>query len=214
MKSSSEYFLTNLTINTDLISQPYQFLETFFHDYHLPETKKMLGRILSATHMTGNKKTGYTKGLLYFYERLVMLMEVCWIINEMDNREKGANIHVETVDQTNLMNFSLYIRKTHEFLAWENFPRDVTAKEYLKPYKALRKFFKYQPLAKWKENLSTLIHNALSPYPSPISSHDFNFYLEPLMIKKLLDACHLIYVREIDPSHKIKNTSHATTEEA
>lgn len=202
MKATSEFLLTNLTISTDTISQPYFYLEKFFFEYHLPETKRMLGRLLSAIYLHGENKSIYTKGLLYYYERLIMLIEVCWLINDMNNKEKDANIMIDYTHQGKLMEFSLFLRKTHEFLAWDYFPRDVTVKEYLRPYKALRKFFNYQSLTKWKEDLNTLLHNALSPHPSPISTEEMNLYRIPLLLRRLLDACYLIMVRELDPPFK------------
>lgn len=88
----------------------------------------------------------------------------------------------------------LYARPYATCPEWEYLPKILTTKEYRDPYIVFRKFFKYQPVEQWRENIALVLDYALAGYNE---SCDLNLLQLYFYLTKLMEAAHLIDVREV-----------------
>ncbi len=187
----------NLTIPIEILSKPDTFFTEFFSEFHSPEAHSTLDWMFKALYQVKSRKK-YRKNatnILYFYERLIMLLEVTWLVALHDNTERKANL--PTVDdQSVLLNPSLFVPKHQHRAAWSYLPRHLEANEFMQPYIVLPKVFKQLSLDEWKSQLNLLLHNSLSKYPIDFSSNDIEVFTINTFLHKLIDACYLIYMRE------------------
>ena len=87
----------------------------------------------------------------------------------------------------------LYTGETH----WDYFPRHLSRAEYLDPYWALEKCFQHKSSTEWKEFLMGLFYAAAKDDNTLAEDcHDADVYRSCRGLFKLLEACHLIKVRE------------------
>lgn len=178
-------------------SNPYLVITSFFVDFGLSHTKKTIARWMEAVNEQAAWNNGSPDNLLFYYEKIGQLIEAAWLINQADNTERLANLAVESEEkEINLMDPALYCGAKKFDSPWDQFPRSLSRKEFIRPYKVFRKFFKFLPLDEWKEELNATLHIALSNE----SMEDTGGTIDLMGIKKhldkLVDACHLISVRE------------------
>jgi len=88
----------------------------------------------------------------------------------------------------------LYARPYATCCEWEYLPKMLTAKEYRNPYIVFRKFFKYQPVEQWRENVELVIDYALAGYKEACDLNLLQIYFH---LTKLMEAAHIIDVREV-----------------
>ncbi len=67
-------------------------------------------------------------------------------------------------------------------------------KEYKNPYKVFGKFFKYQPVEKWRQDIGLVLDYALGAYTD---SCDLNLLKMYFHLFKLMEAAHIVDVREV-----------------
>ncbi len=64
--------------------------------------------------------------LFFFNERLLRLIKAGWLINQMDNSKRLANLLVEHPNEKiNMMDPVLYCRPVNLADAWDYFPRSL-----------------------------------------------------------------------------------------
>ncbi|MEI9911758.1 MAG: hypothetical protein WDO71_20180 [Bacteroidota bacterium] len=80
---------------------------------------------------------------------------------------------------------------------WQFFPRHLSQKEFLDPWKALQKIRRYKNVEEWKEQLRDLLHEALSDSVLDNGMSGEEALDTWLLLHKLLEATHLIEVRAI-----------------
>ncbi|MBZ4189490.1 hypothetical protein [Niabella beijingensis] len=99
--------------------------------------------------------------------------------------------------QEALMHHSLYCNdaEADEEDLWNSLPRVLTLEEYKDPYSAIRRFFRYQSPQKWKDTLRTILYSAYSSSIDPGELEVLDLYL---LLAGLMEAVHLIHVREKD----------------
>jgi|GEM_PF-1252767 len=201
---------TSLTIDLEIIQRPLQFLSDFFYEYPSPDAHKAIARMIEAMIKGKNRKKIFSQAanITYFYEKMVMLAEVCWLIHSQEPARSYIITEEVSKDQQKLFEPCLFAPIDLHCKAWDYFPRYLKIKELLCPYRVLWKFFKYMPLSKWKENLNIMLHNALSRNPISISNEDLNVYQLANLLHKLVDACNVIYVRELNSTSPDNNLIH------
>jgi hypothetical protein len=90
---------------------------------------------------------------------------------------------------------------------WHFFPRYLSQKEFVDPYKALKKFTQYRSLAKWKYTLKELLHHALSSTGINEFNGSTGIIHTCILLHKLIEASHLIAIRinaEPEKPNKLK----------
>jgi len=78
------------------------------------------------------------------------------------------------------------------------FPRMLSLKEYSDPYVVFKRFFKFLSLAEWKRELNDILEYALvttSFWDAGIEANSLSIFIH---LTKLVEAVHLIDVREIN----------------
>jgi hypothetical protein len=136
--------------------------------------------------------------MLYFFDLLGKVIEAAELLtDEPGNREKGAVITPSS--ESDLLNPYFYCSQTQkEFPAWQCFPRHLSRSEYLDPYWVLEKCFQRKSSAEWRAFLMDLFCAASKNDNSIVDdTHDIDIYRTCRYLFKLLEACHLIKVREM-----------------
>lgn len=134
--------------------------------------------------------------LLAFYEEILALIEAVWLIQKEDNSDKDADLSSKEVDISEFMDIEMKKKPSDEHFAFEYFPRFLTRKEYLNPYKVLTKFFKVYTLEQWKQELHSALHVALSECNLEDSGYSIDVLKIKTCLDKLVDACRIISIRE------------------
>ena len=181
-------------------------LQTFFdEDYGLAHARKRLHACLRSAfaHQSRLNKMEMLN-MLYFIELFGKLIAAAeQLTTEPGNREKGSVINC--LNEHDLLNPALYCNNmpgppgSRQGLgnAWQCFPRHLSRAEYLDPYWALEKCFQRKNSGEWKELLMGLFYAAAKDENTIAEDcHDADIYRSCKGLFKLLEACHLIKVRE------------------
>ena len=139
--------------------------------------------------------------VLFFTEQLSILTKAAIKIIQEYNFKK--EIEAETnINLWMLNQYQTYCGWCKHRTPWDYFPRHLSKKEFLDPYMALEKFTNYHTPRQWKKIIDNIRYYALS-YESIFEILDKpNFIGTWLHLHKLLDATHLIEVRQTDPQTK------------
>lgn len=189
-------------LSTAEMANPHLVIHSFFREYDLPGARKYISGWMNAVY----SKTRWIKknpaNLLHFTERLFRLIEAGWLIDQMDNSKRSANLLLQyNTEKIELMNPRLYCKSIHKENPWDYFPRSLSQKNYINPYKVFSKFFRFHTLHQWKTELHTILHLALSDHGIEHSGESINILECKKGLDRLVDACHLIDVREFERSN-------------
>ena len=184
------------------MANPFSVINSFFKDFQLPEIKKLLASWMAAVNTPKIWKHKSPADLLDFYERQIQLIEATWLIQQMDNAGNPAIIS-SYQEEEQLMRIDLYCNPFYKQFALDFFPRVLSRKEYLNPYKVFPKFFKFYTLSEWKQNLYNALHLSLTNTKGGYADNiDEILKIEKFMVK-VAEACHLIFVREEEAKKKL-----------
>jgi hypothetical protein len=78
---------------------------------------------------------------------------------------------------------------------WSDLPRCLSKKEFGDPYRAFRQFFAFLPLQQWIQHWEKLVGSAMS---RSRGGHSINIMAAYFLLVKLLEAVHLVDVREVN----------------
>jgi hypothetical protein len=139
--------------------------------------------------------------LLFYYKKLITLIKAAHQIYKKNKAGKTAidllkakRLHVET----NLLHPALYFGWGRNETMWDHFPRYLTMEEYIDPYLVFPQFFSFYSLKEWHKELSELLSDGLSNCnPDEFSGQDRDMLLIEKNLLKLVEAVHLIDVREV-----------------
>jgi hypothetical protein len=202
MKSANDYLQTSLWYK-EKISDPYQVIAEFFCSGHLSSHRKCIKQALKAAAGKFIWRKFNPGDLLYDFKMIESVINAAYLINK-ENKTSPLTINKEGSFNPNL--FCGWHRHSTQ---WDYFPRVLSFKEFANPYLAFKRFFKYLSLQKWKVELQDLLEYALvetSLSEAGIEKDMLSLYF---YLSKLIEAAHLIDVREINhirgiPKNKIK----------
>jgi len=185
-------------LSSDDITNPYRVISFYFSWSALPAQRSNIRQIIAASIKERHWSKGHPRILIHAGERLEKLIEAAYLI-QRDNDKVANNPSIINPDEVrkDIVNPELYCGWAAMFFPWDYFPRHLTKEEYINPYKALRKFFKYRSLPEWKELIKELMDCALSPQSVYELGTYFNVIKVSTMLQKLIEAAHLIEVREL-----------------
>lgn len=191
-----------LHLTTDEINDPYEVIHEYFSAFDMTDARKRLVRWINSTSKEKPYKQS-ASGLLFLYEKTQSLIEAAHLVAQMDNADRKAIItQNEGKPEINPMIPNLYCAWLGGELApapckaWDTFPRSLTYKEFLNPYLVFGKFFSFLSLGKWRQVLEELFSMALSRSSFLDDCLDFDILGIKKHLEKLIDAAHLIDVRE------------------
>jgi hypothetical protein len=202
MKSAHDYLRTSLWYK-EKITDPYQVFAEFFLSADLTAHRKCIKdalRAASGKHIWRKINPG---DLLYDFKMIESVINAAYVINK--EKKKSPII----ITKENSFNPNLFCGWQADFILWRHFSRILSFKEYANPYLIFKRFFKYLSLAEWKRELNDLLEYALvetSMYEAGIYKDVLSLYFHLI---KLVEAAHLIDVREINhiggiPKNRIK----------
>ena len=192
-----------LRLDLDQITAPRDYIGAFFYGYDLHTARQFLNKWLRAVT---KEKPGKLRAetLERFYTRFEQLMEAAFIVDQLDNDDKGAIIKEPENGHLNPMEIKLFFAGsrrdrgcTHPArLAWEYFPRSLTYAEFLNPYVVLRKCFTRYNIGEWREILRELYSRGIRRETFIDEILEYDFIGLHRLLTKFLEACHLIEARE------------------
>ena len=198
--SYPEYPFQNLpqTITVQECRNPFMVITAFFECCHIHQAVKLLDKWMRSAFAEKSRvgKTD-TVSILHLQEQLIRLLEAGQLLNDDPaNNEKA----LDRTTGPDITNTELYYRQNKAVTAWECFPRQLSPAEFTNPYLVFEKCLGHFDLAGWRIVLKRLFHAAVSNGFITESVLDDDVYTTQKYLFKLLYACHLIKVREIDPN--------------
>ncbi|MFY0255975.1 hypothetical protein ACDQ55_18700 [Chitinophaga sp. 30R24] len=193
-----------LRLTTEEIRDPHEVIHEYYSAHDMPRARQILNKWLCSTSKEKPGKQS-ASGLQFFYERTESLIEAAFLVEQLDNSGRKAiimqNEDDEEIDLMNPRLFCAWIRQSKgEGVAyreiWDNFPRSLSYKEFLNPYLVFEKFFLFLTLGEWRELLRELFSMGLSCRTFFDETLDFDMLGIKKHLEKLIEACHLIDVRE------------------
>lgn len=191
MKKDNEYLKTSLWYK-ETITDPYQVIAEFFTAADIASYRKCIRDVLKAACSNHIWKKENPGELLYEFQKLESIINAAYLLNK-EKKKSPLNIRKD-----NLFNPNLYCGWQGNSTEWDFFPRLLSFKEYSNPYLTFKRFFKYLPLSDWKQELKDLMEYALvqtSFSEAGIEKDILSMYFH---LTKLVEAAHLIDVREIN----------------
>jgi hypothetical protein len=197
------------TANTPFPSQSYvpkatedpiETISIFFNVAKLPAYCKLIKNVLLAAGSPKVYKKDEPGNLVTYFQQLQALAVATYtlrcsktrnIATAFDNEhsQKMFNFRTEGVAITN----------------WAEVPRALSLKEYHNPYIVLKKFFAYQSLPEWQEDLNIILNAALVTHD--LSSDGMELKILPiyLLLMKLVEAAYVIHT-----NHAMSRHTHST----
>lgn len=177
------------------IHPSYKTITEFYDTWSLPHAVQLLSSAILSANDEKVWKQGSPATLLYFFERLEELLVA---IFELPEDLYSDEAKPELNDQHwRLTGYASYCGWPKKYSPWDYFPRHLTQKEFLNPWKAIRKIKRWQGIDEWKLQLKELLHDALSPKTIHDLMNGEQALNGWLLLHKLLEATHLIEVRAI-----------------
>jgi len=192
MKPSTIIQLTR--IEDKELPKDYKNIQEFFDSITLPKALEYLTSAIRAAEAMEIWEMSTPNDLLNFFESLDSLLESVYNIVADDNIIEKATLS-KKYKSPDLTNYSLYCANYDQLMSCDYFPRSLSTKEFRDPYKALALFKSIRVKEDWKEILDYIMNGALSKR----SLTESGIYLETFSIseqlRKVIEGCHLIYVR-------------------
>lgn len=184
------------------MNQHYQKIDEFYDIYDLPAARKMLTRCIKAA-CTEQVWEQLPANVLFFTEQLTILSKAAVKIIEHHSFLNEVEIEPDADNSVWMLNqYALYCGWCKYRTPWDYFPRHLSKKEFLDPYAALQKFAAYHNYKEWKKLIDNIRYYALSQVSIFEVMHKTGFMNSWHHLHKLLEATHLIEVRQSTPQPK------------
>lgn len=194
-------------LSKEEMANPNLVIVGFFSFIALAQARGYITGMLKAAFSGDYWKERSPGSLLFFHQNLVRLIEGTHVI--ISNKEQfmgqdaiPPSVYRHAVNQS-IIDPLYYAGWQSDSTAWDFFPRYITKNEFARPYSVFFKFFRYYNLQEWKEELEDILFHALSKGSVLDTSSGSDLLTIHIYLQKLIEAAHLIEVREL---HKAKNT--------
>lgn len=180
---------------------PFEYIEQFFNmEIDVIDARKwltLLSRSALSENLLPSKREMVT--LFGLREYTLMLIEAGYIIYKY-HWENLPNVSIETNDGNFNLAPSMYCDpRIIKLMEWDFFPRHLSRKEFINPYKVLSKLFKSIPLNIWRKKIEELFAAAISEGGIYSCLDDKDPWMLCQSLFKLYEACHLIKIRLLLP---------------
>jgi hypothetical protein len=190
MKQEHEYIETSIWYREE-ITDPYQVIAEFFSHADVASHRKTIRDAIKAACSDRVWSKRNPGDLLFDFKLLESVINAAYLLNK---EKKKSPL---TISQDKLFDPNLYCGWHGGMTEWDFFPRMLSLKEYIDPYLVFKRFFKFLKLAEWKRELSDVAEYALGTTSLWEAGIDFNTLPIYFHLTKLVEAAHLIDVREI-----------------
>ena len=172
--------------------QCYQSIRAFFESFTLPDARNYLLSSVRAAEGPTIWKREDPADLLFFYENLEgMVDDVFTVIRKNLTRDKA--VLAKHADM-NLCDNRICCGASEQDV-WDYFPRNLSAKEFIDPYKALQKFTSWRTKKEWKEILRSILSHALGADSLSESGVHLELVRINGLLHKMLEAAYVIDLR-------------------
>lgn len=186
-----------------MISSSYAAIHSFFDCYGMVHARSLLAKTIKTADSEKIWKGRYPADVLYFTGHLVQLAKAAFDIMERYDYLQEAIIGEEdTNPYWMLQQYESYCGWHMNATPWDFFPRHLSQKEFLDPYKALEKFTRYRSFSRWKAAIKELREHALSPNSIAEFEDGTGLLGTWIMLHKLIEACHLLEVRSAEEKQR------------
>lgn len=176
------------------LDSKYQKIHEFFECFTLPFARHYLISAIKAAESPRIWSKRAPTDLLHYFEMLGKLALSLYTIVKTDNTTKKV-ILPKTNGAPDLTQYHLYCGRYDKLEAWDFFPRCLSPKEYRDPYRVLEKFTQWNSKKEWQNSLRYILGFALGENGFSESSINLELIKTAELLLKMLEACHLIYVR-------------------
>ncbi|HEU5053486.1 MAG TPA: hypothetical protein VFT78_10245 [Hanamia sp.] len=172
----------------DIIIDPMQVLAAVYVHAELYYYLKMIRKVLQYADAEKLFKKSSPCDVILYMKIICSLIRVSHSLQEI----KASPISVSENDAFNKTYYRSHLVSSSD---WKDFPRYLSIEEYCNPYRALRKVFSYQNMDRWLYLWTEAVENALSEHSG---GEEFERIRVFLLLNKLVEATHLINVREVN----------------
>lgn len=189
--------ISSFKLAVHYISAPQNYLNEFASTYrHYSAMTNLHYTFLAITKPKLHKKLGSGSDNIFFNEQLEQLVEASWLMLQGDMDLNTGRIPFDIPNDSLLFRQFLFAKHDDKF-PWYTMPRHLDDAEFRIPMIAIREFFKTNSLNNWKYLLNLILHTVLSKFQTDgFPSEDGNLYHLHISFAKLLEATHLIHVRQ------------------
>jgi len=191
MKKKAEYLTTSIWYR-EPITDPYQTIAEFFSAADPATYRKDIKDILKTASSNHSWRKSNPGDLLYHLKLIESVINAAFLINK---EKKESPLDITPKD---IFNPNLYCGWHANNTEWDYFPRGLSFKEFSNPYRAFSHFFKYLSLPEWKTILQEVSEYALANDSLFESGVDMDILSIYIYLTKLVEAAHLIDVREVN----------------
>jgi hypothetical protein len=176
----------------------------FFDCFTLPRARKILAKMLIAAEAKSTCKKQSPARLLHFADMLEELLETVYCI--VNNGEYNPGVLLDSFEQETLWmltDYQLYCAGYNGQSPWDYFPRYLSKKEFLDPYRTLETFTRQQSIDCWKQTVRNILSHALSNQPITELNDELCMLHTAVSQHKMIEAAHLLAVRAEPEAVKI-----------
>jgi hypothetical protein len=171
----------------------HQFFDVFGIQYAIQYTESALRAATS--RKIWNRED--PSGLLFYMEKLELLCTAVFAIYYSRALLPEAILPEPEDGEPDMLISEHFHDRYFNSSTWINFPRNLTARQYYNPYKAIKKFCKYMASPEWKAFCKELTENALAQCPDEMYDA-YDILTIRMHLLRMIEACHLVLVRTGD----------------
>jgi hypothetical protein len=174
------------------ITNCYNSISLFFDAFDLQHAYRYIQQSLLAAGSHAVWTGKYPADLIHFFHRFEILLDALMEIADCKCKRQNAVIQRNDKKQLpDIKNSRLFCSPYREHESWHYLPRHLSAGEFFNPYKALKRLVPH--IEDTSELLNSILHYALSG--ENLADEGMDTLQLNLMLQKLLEAAHLLYVR-------------------
>lgn len=203
---------------TEDIKACYRAVHTFFDVFDLPSAREQILKSLLAANSNKIWKGKCPSDLIIFYEEFEFLTDAVKRVAASGCKRQAAII--KTNDGNNAPDFNqfnLYCNKLDEPEHWLYIPKYLSAKEFMNPYKAIKKAAGFLQQRYCTGLFEHITQYALSHDSFIDASLEWDTLKINMMLQKLVEAAYLLLVRTYSKTDNLMYTNEEenknTTEE-
>lgn len=189
MENEMEYRNSSIWFKDEILD-PNQLLAEFFTMADVADYRKDIYNIVRAACSGKYWKKGSPNDMIFILKGLESIVNAAYILYRQG---KQSPLQIEDRD---IFNLNLFRGNSSTDRDWDFFPRMLRYNEYLDPYIVFKRFFDFKNLSEWKEVLQSLSEYALSRTRIFEEYEDFDSLAIYRHLTRLVEATHLIDVRE------------------
>ena len=183
-------------MNRELIKMPVN-IDSYFDSYDYTFAIARLSSCLKACSQKkiwSERKNKCPSDLILFIEKTEGLIKC--VFNILREKKFDTDAIIASYSDKLILDYCYAnVHYPDEYSCWMYFPRHLSLKEFLNPYKAFQKIAMFGSKEEWIGILNGILHRALSPFGWEEYGESSDMLRIYLLLHKLLEASHLVHIR-------------------